>query len=95
MPAFKLLRAVCVRKVRQVDATFQSSMSGNACRLNRSMQHLPVYWFGNAFAGESPVSRYGAKTYAGQRRGGANPGWRFWLLFSMLGGLKLSVASTH
>jgi hypothetical protein len=30
MLVFKLRRAVCLRKVRQVEATFQSSMSGNA-----------------------------------------------------------------
>lgn len=30
MSAFKLVRAACPRKVRQVGATFQSSMSGNA-----------------------------------------------------------------
>jgi hypothetical protein len=30
MSAFKLLRAVCLREVRQLDATLQSSMSGYA-----------------------------------------------------------------
>jgi hypothetical protein len=29
VPAFKLLRAVCPRQMRQVDETYQLSMSGN------------------------------------------------------------------
>jgi hypothetical protein len=47
------------------------------------------------FRGRAICMPYSAKTYPGQRSGCFNPSERFWLLFSMQGGFKLSVASTH
>jgi len=44
-------------------------MSGYACQLNRSMQHLAVRWFGNASAGKPSVWLYPVKTQPEQRSG--------------------------
>ena len=45
-------------------------MSDYGCRLNRSMQHLLVYWFDNAFAGESSVWGTGPKPKQDSAEGG-------------------------